>query len=295
MWIQPIFSFTELVTCNLKAFMFWETVAFQKGILKNLTKFTGKHLCYSLFLNKAACLSPATLLKKRHWHRCFPRILWNFDFNFKNTSSGCFCNVKISVSVTEFTSAVKIIVFNIGEKYFLLIKLEKVYHIKFFPAEYVFVASCKCLCTLTLVTWLRLKHIRITEHNNRLPDHLFFYILWLNLFTRAVKNLKYLELDARISNKSFKVILTYRKHPIMAVIINSNNNSYFRFSEVGAEGVYEEIKIINPRKSAKSNNISITVLKENNYIADMCEFFQWIHKSFNISICLEKRKYNSSF
>lgn len=57
----------------------------------------------------------------------------------------------------------------------------------------------------------------------------------------------------------------------MAVIINSNNNSYFRFSEVG---VYEEIKIINPRKSAKSNNISITVLKENNYIADMCEFFQ---------------------
>lgn len=60
----------------------------------------------------------------------------------------------------------------------------------------------------------------------------------------------------------------------MAVIINSNNNSYFRFSEVGAEGVYEEIKIINPRKSAKSNNISITLLKENNYIADMCEFFQ---------------------
>ena len=43
MWIQPIFSFTELVTCDLKAFMFWEKVAFQKGILKNL-KFTEKHL-----------------------------------------------------------------------------------------------------------------------------------------------------------------------------------------------------------------------------------------------------------
>ena len=32
----------------------------------------GKHLCKSLFLNKVAGLSPATLLKKRLWHRCFP-------------------------------------------------------------------------------------------------------------------------------------------------------------------------------------------------------------------------------
>ena len=32
-----------------------------KGVLRNLTKFTGKHLCQSFFL-----------LKKRLWHRCFP-------------------------------------------------------------------------------------------------------------------------------------------------------------------------------------------------------------------------------
>ena len=57
----------------------------QIGILKNVTKFTGKHLCQNLFFNKAAgylCqslffnkiagLTPATLLKKRLWHRCFP-------------------------------------------------------------------------------------------------------------------------------------------------------------------------------------------------------------------------------
>ena len=31
-------------------------------------KFTGKHLCQSLFFNK---VRPATLLKKRLWHRCF--------------------------------------------------------------------------------------------------------------------------------------------------------------------------------------------------------------------------------
>ena len=35
-------------------------------------KFTGKHLRQSLFFNKVAGVSPATLLKKRFWHRCFP-------------------------------------------------------------------------------------------------------------------------------------------------------------------------------------------------------------------------------
>ena len=37
--------------------------------LKNFAKLTGKRLCQSLFLNK---LQPATLLKKRLWHRYFP-------------------------------------------------------------------------------------------------------------------------------------------------------------------------------------------------------------------------------
>ena len=36
----------------------------RKGVLRNFTKFTGKHLCQSLM--------PATLLKKRLRHRCFP-------------------------------------------------------------------------------------------------------------------------------------------------------------------------------------------------------------------------------
>ena len=37
----------------------------KKGVLRNIPKFTGKHVCQSL-------LRPATLLKKRLWHRCFP-------------------------------------------------------------------------------------------------------------------------------------------------------------------------------------------------------------------------------
>ena len=43
----------------------------KKGVLRNFTKFTGKHLCQSLFFDKVAGLRPATLLKKRLWHRCF--------------------------------------------------------------------------------------------------------------------------------------------------------------------------------------------------------------------------------
>ena len=44
----------------------------KKGVLRNFTKFTGKHLCQSLFFNKVAGLRLATLLKKRLWYRCFP-------------------------------------------------------------------------------------------------------------------------------------------------------------------------------------------------------------------------------
>ena len=33
----------------------------KKGVLKNLAKFTGKHLCQSLFFNKVAGLRPEIL------------------------------------------------------------------------------------------------------------------------------------------------------------------------------------------------------------------------------------------
>ena len=50
----------------------------EKVVLRNFTKFTGKHLCQSLFFNKVANLRPATLLKERLWHRCFPVNFWKF-------------------------------------------------------------------------------------------------------------------------------------------------------------------------------------------------------------------------
>ena len=44
----------------------------KKGVLENSVKFTGKHLCQSLFLNKVAGVRPVTLFKKRLWHNFFP-------------------------------------------------------------------------------------------------------------------------------------------------------------------------------------------------------------------------------
>ena len=45
---------------------------FRIGILKNFANFIGKHLCWSFFLMKLQALRPATLLKTRLQHRCFP-------------------------------------------------------------------------------------------------------------------------------------------------------------------------------------------------------------------------------
>ena len=47
----------------------------RKGVLRNFAKFTGKHLCQSLFFKKVAGLKPATLLKKRLGHMNFAKVL----------------------------------------------------------------------------------------------------------------------------------------------------------------------------------------------------------------------------
>ena len=47
------------------------TCSVNNGVIKHFTKFTEKQLCQSFFFNKVASLCPATLLKKRLWHRFF--------------------------------------------------------------------------------------------------------------------------------------------------------------------------------------------------------------------------------
>ena len=64
----------------------------RKGVLRNYAEFTGKHLCQTLFSNKVAGLSPATLFKKRLWHRYFPVNFAKFLRTpfLQNTSSRLF-------------------------------------------------------------------------------------------------------------------------------------------------------------------------------------------------------------
>ena len=53
-------------------------VFLKKDVLRNFTKFIGKHLCQSPFINKVAGLRPAIFFKKRFWHRRFPANFTKF-------------------------------------------------------------------------------------------------------------------------------------------------------------------------------------------------------------------------
>ena len=44
----------------------------KKGVLKNFAKFTGKSTCARVSFLIKLTYRPAILLKKKHWHRCFP-------------------------------------------------------------------------------------------------------------------------------------------------------------------------------------------------------------------------------
>ena len=64
-------------------------VFYKKGVLRNFVKFTGKHLCQSLFFNKVGGLRPAALSKKTLWHTCFPVNFEKFQRTpFLQKSSG---------------------------------------------------------------------------------------------------------------------------------------------------------------------------------------------------------------
>ena len=63
----------------------------KKDVLRNFAKFTGNTCARASFLIKLQTW-PATLLKKRLWHRCFPVDFAKFlrTSFLQNTSGGCF-------------------------------------------------------------------------------------------------------------------------------------------------------------------------------------------------------------
>ena len=61
----------------------------QKGVLRNFIKFTGKHLCQSLFFNKVVASGLQHYQKKRLCHRCFPVNFVKFlRTSFSQNTSG---------------------------------------------------------------------------------------------------------------------------------------------------------------------------------------------------------------
>ena len=69
------------------------TCSIKIGVLKAFAKFTRKHLCQSLFFNKVTDLRPATLLKKRLRHKCFPLNFAKFlRTSYRTPRSYCFCS-----------------------------------------------------------------------------------------------------------------------------------------------------------------------------------------------------------
>ena len=83
----------------------------RKDVLRNFAKFTGKQLCQSLFFNKVPGLRPATLLKKRRWHMCFPVNFAKFLRTpfLKNASGCCFCLFHSQALIPTRTYMVRIL------------------------------------------------------------------------------------------------------------------------------------------------------------------------------------------
>ena len=99
--MSPFCTFCKLHKIPVSTFT-WQKqppkVFCKKVALKNFAKFTAKHLCQSLFFNKATGVMPATLLKKRLWHRCFPVNIEKF---LRTPLDDCFWLCGISSEVCQ--------------------------------------------------------------------------------------------------------------------------------------------------------------------------------------------------
>ena len=103
----PDYSFSSAAS-NSSLIRSHQRCSMKEGVLRNVTKFTGKHLCQSLFFNKVAGSRHATLLKKRLWHRRSPVSFMKFLrtpfllntsgwlFLFDNPRMCWFCRVCLS-------------------------------------------------------------------------------------------------------------------------------------------------------------------------------------------------------
>ena len=100
----------------------------RKHILRNFAKFTGEHLCQSLFLNKAAGLH-----RRRSWHKCFPVNFAKFlrTPSLQNTSGQLLLNLPLRCWFSETAVHWCFLVlekFAILVSLFLIIKLQTLFY-----------------------------------------------------------------------------------------------------------------------------------------------------------------------
>ena len=82
-WLPKLYVLKSCTFCKYNIRSSRSQMFFKIGVLKNLANFTGKQLCWSLFLNKVAGLQASNFVKKRLQHRLyyvkfakFPRTLF---------------------------------------------------------------------------------------------------------------------------------------------------------------------------------------------------------------------------
>ena len=82
-------------------------VFYKKGVLRNFTKFTGKHLCQSLFFNKVAGLRPeaCNFIKKETLAQVFPVNFVKFLRTPQTTASGPYITYRNKAKVLLFVSS----------------------------------------------------------------------------------------------------------------------------------------------------------------------------------------------
>ena len=95
----------------------------KKGVIKNFTKFTGKHLCQSLFFNIGV-----SFLNRRLWHRYFPVDFVKFlraPFS-QNTSGQLLLSLRSSWDKFACTFLFQLLPYRVGKLfrcYFLYFKI----------------------------------------------------------------------------------------------------------------------------------------------------------------------------
>ena len=91
-----------------------------------LQNFTGKRLCQSLFFNKVAALRPATLLKDRLCHRCFPVNFSKFLTLVQDKRLFFFQILSVNLSVSAFRSIPSLRVKQVCKIFFYYVPFSKV-------------------------------------------------------------------------------------------------------------------------------------------------------------------------